>query len=185
MDHRTAPARRPVEAVIILGAAVVAPDVPGPALERRLNFGVETFKRTNARHLVLSGGLVEAPPEEAIMMCRLAVAQGIPRDRIIVETQAKNTFENAVFTGAMIRSHGWREVLVVTDGYHLRRALFIFRRLGLSVRGRGVPRPVTLSRWSWYRMSASEMARLAYSACLFFKGAHKPVIDRAWGERGS
>lgn len=178
---RGATASRPIDAIIVLGAAVVAPGVPGPALERRLNLGVETFRQTCARHLVLSGGLVEAPPEEAVVMCRLAVAQGIPSDRIIVETEARNTFENAVFAGAIIRAHGWREVLLVTDGYHLRRALFIFRRLGLRIRGRGVPRPVTLSRWSWYRMNAAELARLAYSAFLFVNGAHKPIIDRAWG----
>ncbi|MCP5363818.1 MAG: YdcF family protein [Hyphomicrobiales bacterium] len=170
-----------MDAIIVLGAAVVAPDVPGPALERRLDFGVGVFKQTNARYLVLSGGLVAAPPEEAVVMCRLAVARGIPKDRIIVEAQARNTFENAVFAGAMIRDHGWREVLVVTDGYHLRRALFIFRRLGLRVRGLGVPRPHTLSRWSWYRSSALEHVRLAYSAVLFVKGAHKPIIDREWG----
>lgn len=127
----------PPDAVIVLGAAVVAPGVPGPALVRRVEWGVGVFRARCAGHLVLSGGSIGPPPPEAHLMRQIALDLGVDEDRIVVEDTSRNTFENAVYTGAFIRRRGWRRVVVVTDAYHLRRALYIFRRLGWRWRGRG------------------------------------------------
>ena len=172
---------QPVDAVIVLGAAMAAPGVPGPALKRRLAHGVDVFRRRHARHLVLSGGIVGPPPAEAVAMRALALAMGVPETAIVVEDRARNTFENAVFCGTIIRRRAWRRVIVVTDGFHLARALFVFRRIGLDVEGEAVARRPPISRWWWLRQHADERARLAYSAWLFARGAHKPLLATEWG----
>lgn len=179
MLGRTRPAA-PVDAVIVLGAALAGPGVPGPALIRRLHHGLAVFRRCEARHLVLSGGIVQSTPAEAVVMRTLARADGIADACIIVEDQSRNTFENGVYCGRLMRENGWRNVLIVTDGFHLPRALLVFRCLGLRVRGEGVPRPATMPRSRWTRHYAIEMLRLMRSAYLFSRGTHKPILKAVW-----
>jgi uncharacterized SAM-binding protein YcdF (DUF218 family) len=177
-----APVDAPVDAVVVLGAAMAAPGVPGPALVRRLEHGVRVLTARGAGYLVVSGGVVGPPPAEAQMMGELARARGVAASRILVEDQARNTFENAVFSGRIIRAHGWSRVIVVTDAFHLRRALFVFRRIGLAVSGDGVPRPPQMTRIAWARLHLEEQVRLANSALLFLRGAHRPLLARTWGD---
>lgn len=170
----------PVDAVVVLGAAVVAPGVPGPALRRRLAHGIRVWRHQPAAHLLLSGGAIAGLPAEARLMRELALAAGVADARIIVEDASRNTFENAVYSGAIIRRAGWRRVIVVTDAFHLRRALYIFRRIGLAVEGAGVPRPPDTSRLRWLRHHALEALRHLRCWQLFLIGAHKPLLARVW-----
>ena len=171
--------------MIVLGAAVVAPGVPGPALIRRLRWGVDVFRARGARYLVLSGGsTAKGAPPESHLMRDMALVLGVARDRILLEDQSRNTFENAVYTGVFIRRRGWRRMIVVTDAFHLPRALYIFRRLGLRVEGAGVPRTSATSRGRWLRSVAEEKLRHLRSAQLFWVGAHKRLIARVWDDRG-
>jgi uncharacterized SAM-binding protein YcdF (DUF218 family) len=165
----------------VLGAAIIAPGVPGPALVRRLEWGVAVFRARRAGHLVLSGGSTGAhAPAEAHLMRDMALALGVAPDSILVEDRSRNTFENAIYTGAFIRRRGWRRIVVVTDAFHLPRALYIFRRVGLTVEGEGVPRTPTTSRTRWLRCIAEEKVRHLRSAQLFWIGAHKRLIARVW-----
>ena len=170
------------DAVVVLGAAMAAPGVPGPALRRRLDHGVAVFLVRDAAHLLVSGGIVGPPPAEAHMMRDLALARGVAAERIVVEDRARNTFENAVYAGRIMRERGWGRVIVVTDSHHLPRALYVFGRLGLKVTGQGVPRPPGTSRLSWTRAQLEERIRLVRSAGLFAIGAHKPLLAKVWGE---
>jgi uncharacterized SAM-binding protein YcdF (DUF218 family) len=170
------------DAVVVLGAAMAAPGVPGAALRRRLEHGVAVFFARNAGHLLVSGGIVGPPPAEAEMMRDLAVQCGVAKERIVVEDSARNTFENAVYTGRIIRDRQWRRVVVVTDGFHLPRALYVFRRLGLEVAGDGVPRPPQVTRLYWARVHLEERVRTIRSAGLFAIGAHKPLLAKIWRE---
>jgi uncharacterized SAM-binding protein YcdF (DUF218 family) len=170
------------EAVVVLGAALVAPGVPGPALRRRLEHGLAVFTEREAAHLLVSGGVVGPPPAEAQVMRELALARGVAAERIIVEDMARNTFENAVYCGRIIRERGWRRVIVVTDAFHLPRALYVFRRLGLEVAGEGVPRRPGISHLSWTCAHLGERIRMVRSAGLFAIGAHKPLLAKVWDE---
>lgn len=172
------------DAVVVLGAAMAAPGVPGPALVRRLEHGVGVFFARGARHLLVSGGVVGPPPAEAHVMRDLARARGVPDDRILVEDKARNTFENALYAGRILRDRELAQVIVVTDGFHLPRALYVFRRLGLKVTGEGVPRSAGMSRGACLRAHLDERLRLARSAMLFATGAHKPLVARVWGDLG-
>ena len=172
----------PTDAVVVLGAAMAAPGVPGPALRRRLEHGVTAFFAHDAAHLLVSGGIVGPPPAEAHMMRDLALARGVAAERIIVEDMARNTFENAVYAGRIMRERGWSRVIIVTDSHHLPRALYVFRRLGLKVTGEGVPRPSGTSRLSWARAHLDERIRIVHSIGLFAIGAHEPLLAKVWGE---
>lgn len=167
----------------MLGAAPAASGAPSRALRRRVEHGASIFAARNAEYLLVSGGVVGPPPAEAHVMYDLAVERGVSPERIIVEDRARNTFENAVYAGKIIREHGWRQVLIVTDSFHLPRALYVFRRIGLDVAGEGVPRPSAVSRPSWAREHIEERLRLIRSAGLFAMGAHRPMLAEIWGSK--
>ena len=61
------------------------------------------------------------------------VGLGVPRSALILETESRNTRENAINTAAVFRSHSWRNGLLVTSSIHMPRALAAFRRVGLRV----------------------------------------------------
>ena len=115
-------------------------------------------------------------------MRELAVALGGRSRRIVIEDQARNTFENAVYAGRIIRERGWRQVVLVTDDFHVPRARFVFFQLGLDVAADGVPRHAGASRRSWLRSHIDERLRLVRTAALFALGAHKPLVSRVWGD---
>ncbi len=168
------------DAVVVLGAAVTEAGVAGPALHRRLTHGVSVWKQRDAAYLLVSGGVGRPPPAEAEVMRALAIEMGIPPERIVVEDRAVNTFENAVYCGRIFHDRGWRRLVVVTDRFHLPRALFVFRRLGLPVGGDPVPGRYGLSRLAWTRAYLQEFRSLLHSAYLFVIGRHKPIVDAVW-----
>jgi len=177
---RPPPAGDVPDAVLVLGAATVSPGVPGPALRRRIEYGVALFLDRGAGHIVFSGGVVGPPPAEAHVMRDMAMTLGVDGKRIVIEEEARNTFENAVYSGRIIRERNWRRVLLVTDGFHLPRAAYIFSRLGIEVEPVGVPRDPGVTRASWLRQHIAERLGLLRSAVLFAVGAHKPLVDRVW-----
>lgn len=172
----------PVDAVIVLGAPPLGPGVPGPALERRLDHAVAVFTTSGAGSLVPSGGVVGPPPAEAEIMRDLALSRGVPAERIVVEDRARNTFENALYTGLIMRRRGWRNVIVVTDAFHMRRALYVYRRLGLTVSGDAVTVRPSGSLTSRLRLYAREAIAFIHSAWLFRIGRHKAFVAAVWGE---
>jgi uncharacterized SAM-binding protein YcdF (DUF218 family) len=72
------------------------------------------------RPLVLSAGSIEAGAELGIGCDPPAV--------LCVEPRPSNTFGEARMVAAMAADHGWREVTVVTDPFHLTRSRLLFRR---------------------------------------------------------
>lgn len=170
------------DVVLVLGAATAAPGVPGPALRRRLEHGCAVFRARGAGHLLVSGGIVGPPPAEAQVMRDLAIGLGIDPARIVVEDQARNTFENAVYSGRIIRERGWRKVVLVTDRFHVSRARYVFARLGLAVTIAAVPPEPGTSPLARLRSRSDEWLRLARSILLFAIGAHRPLVSRVWGE---
>jgi uncharacterized SAM-binding protein YcdF (DUF218 family) len=140
------------------------------------------FFERKAGHIIFSGGTVGPPPAEAYVMRDLAVALGLDPRRIVIEDEARNTFENAVYAGHIIRERNWKRVVLVTDCYHLARAAFIFRRLGIAVEAVAVPPDPGLTRARRLRQHAAERLRLVRCAALFALGAHKPLVGRVWGQ---
>jgi uncharacterized SAM-binding protein YcdF (DUF218 family) len=123
------------DAAIVLGAAVWPDGRPSTALVRRAERGAALLREGRARYLVACGGVVTHPPTEASWIRRIALDAGVPDTRILVDDLSRDTFENALASAALLRRHGLRTAFVVSDRYHLPRALFLLRRLGIEVEG--------------------------------------------------
>lgn len=129
------------DAVVVLGGQVDA-SASRASGETELTDEVDRVVRAfelvrtgRARNVLVSGGLVTPRPGETAEADRLAakLAQwGLPPGQIAVETSSRNTRENAIETGRLAASRGWRTLLVVTSAAHAPRALGCFRAVGLE-----------------------------------------------------
>ncbi len=143
------------DVIVILGAG------RGPALRRRVAHGARLFHAGRAEHLIVTGGGLDTPPTEAEVMRALALEHGVPAERIIVEDKATRTLENAVHTACIMADRGWVRALVVSDPFHLPRALFLFRRFGVTASGATVRERCGEPRWRWYGSYVREAGAFA------------------------
>ncbi len=144
--------RGPIPSIVILGAAVWADGVPSPTLARRISTAADHAARMPEAWIICSGGLGKNPPSEADVMRRELLALGADDARIIREADSHTTFENVRNCIGIMEKIGSPRAFVVTDAYHIPRAVMTFRLLGISATGVVVPRhPDTpIRRWLWY-----------------------------------
>jgi uncharacterized SAM-binding protein YcdF (DUF218 family) len=80
-----------------------------------------------------SANLIATDAKEADQAAALLVSLGIPRERLILERQARNTYENAVFSRALAMPKPGERWLLVTSAYHMPRSVGLFRKAGFPV----------------------------------------------------
>lgn len=136
------------DVAIVLGAKVQPDGSPSPALARRVAHAVCLVRMGQVGNLLMSGGPVGHPTPEAWVMRDLAVAAGLAPGTVLVEDRSTNTITNARFSAPILSARGWNRPLVVTDSFHLPRALYIFRRHGLAAAGSGARPAHPTGEWA-------------------------------------
>lgn len=124
-------------AIVVLGAAVRPDGSPSPSLARRIEHARRLHAEGRGAVVIASGGLGRWPPAEAEVIRAGLLAGGVPPEAVVVEGASHTTFENARFSIVLMRARGLSQALVVTDGYHLLRAVMTFRILGMEATGSG------------------------------------------------
>ncbi len=125
------------DVIVVMGSAVWPGGVPSPALKRRLDHGVFLWQQEIAENLLLTGGTGRFPPAEAQVMRQLALAAGVPPENIFTEEAATTTFRNVQNCAEIMAQQEWRSVLVVSDFWHLRRSVWLFRCMDIVAIGNG------------------------------------------------
>ncbi|MDO5674079.1 MAG: YdcF family protein [bacterium] len=85
----------------------------------RVEAGIDLLNTGYASRLILS-----PTPRHSLRSQPPAVVQAVIR-----EDQARTTFENALFTSRLLRSHGIRSLILVTSDYHMPRSYFLMKAL--------------------------------------------------------
>lgn len=118
-----------LDAVVVLaGGSQLKPymSVPVPSHETpsRLLHGLQVFRSSGARYLVLSGK-GGTSVSNAEVMAQVAIRMGVQASRLIVEGESRNTFEHAAALKGVLKDRSIRLGLV-TSGYHMARSRRIF-----------------------------------------------------------
>ena len=123
--------------LIVLSAEEENPSIIGLSSYWRSVYAIRVWRAGHFRALVVSGGRQKGTDEPlATVIGRFLASNGIPPDRIFLETRAASTRENALFTAQMIAGWPGKKVLLTSD-YHMFRARRAFETAGLAV----IPRP--------------------------------------------
>jgi uncharacterized SAM-binding protein YcdF (DUF218 family) len=102
----------------------------------RVTAGAVLARRFPKARLIFTGGSSSLRPtgaDEATGVRELWTGLGVDPARMTFETKSRNTWENALFTRALIKPKPGESFLLVTSAWHIPRAMGIFRRLGYKV----------------------------------------------------
>ena len=156
---------RPVGAIVVLGAAQYV-GKPSPVLRARLDHAISLWKRNLAPTLIVTGGRGTGDTtSEAAVSQRYAVQRGVPATAILLETEGRTTSESMAGVAALMGSRDRRDVLLVSDPFHMLRLTILARRHGLVPYASPTPTsPIAASpsmRWK-YALSESIKAPFAF-----------------------
>ena len=133
------------EFVVVLGAQING-DQPSLTLKKRLDRAYEYMTGHPQATVFVSGG--QGPDEtqtEASVMAAYLERRGIASSRIVREEQASDTRENLIFSAELAQARGvdTGSVLIITSDFHMARAKYIARTLGMT------PYGLTSDTWPW------------------------------------
>jgi uncharacterized SAM-binding protein YcdF (DUF218 family) len=134
----TPQAASPPQAIVVLGgdAARTGSDTlieyPGPLSLERERTAAALFRRTGLPILISGGSLWPNEPPIARVMAD-SLTQNFQLPTRWVESASRDTWENAHMSAAILREQGINSVYVVTQAWHMRRAIMAFADAGISV----------------------------------------------------
>lgn len=123
----------PADVIIVLGSGLRPNGEPGPAMIRRVGRGAQLWRDGFAPYILCSGGVGLGQTRSEADAC-LDVLRGlnVPEGAVILEDRSRSTEENAIYSHERMRELNLHTALVVSDGYHLLRASWIFQANGFA-----------------------------------------------------
>ncbi len=120
------------DCVIVLGCKVREDGSLSDMLRDRLVRGVELYKAGAAPKLLMSGDHGRAGYDEVGAMKRYALENGVPGEDVFMDHAGFSTYETVYRAKEVFKV---KKALIVTQGYHLSRALYVAGRLGIEAYG--------------------------------------------------
>lgn len=140
------------DCILVLGAGVREDGSPSNMLEDRLLTGIDIYENGLCKTLLMSGDHGHSDYDEVNCMKSYAAAAGVPTEDIFMDHAGFSTYES------MYRARdvfGAKRVMIVTQEYHLYRALYVAKSLGLDAVG------VSADLRTYYGQSLRETRELA------------------------
>jgi len=131
---------RPADVAIVFGNQVLADGTPSPRLVARLKAAARLRPTHQVRAWFVSGGIGREGHDETRVMRDWLVAHGVPDSAIVRDSLGLNSQLTAVHAAAWMHTHAVRRALVVTQYFHVARAVLACRRAGIDVVGASAPR---------------------------------------------
>jgi len=143
------------DAAVVLGAAVWTTNV-SPVFRERINHAISLYKNGQVRKLIFTGGQGNpGEPTESSAARDYALQSGVPASDILIEEKSHTTYENIVYAKQLADTHGIKNVLIVSDPLHMKRAMAMASDVGLTAD----PSPTPSTR---YQGLKSQMGLLAH-----------------------
>ncbi len=121
-----------VDCILVLGCQVKADGVPSHMLEDRLRKSVELYQAGAAPKLLMSGDHGGQYYNEVDAMKQYAADAGVPSDDIFMDHAGFSTYESMYRAKEVF---GAKKIIIVTQKYHLYRAVYIANALGMEAYG--------------------------------------------------
>ncbi|MBQ3005111.1 MAG: YdcF family protein [Clostridia bacterium] len=121
-----------VDCIMVLGCQVHDNEYPSDMLEDRLNKGIEVYNIGASPKLLMSGDHGQHEYDEVNVMKQYAVDTGISSSDVFMDHAGFSTYES-VYRAKEI--FGADKIIIVTQEYHLYRALYIANKLGVEAYG--------------------------------------------------
>lgn len=128
-----------VDCILVLGCQVKPDGEPSHMLYDRVMQGVDLYDRQASPVLLMTGDSRRENYDETGTMKALAVASGVPSEVIVTDPYGLSTYDSILRAKAL---YGCDKILIVTQEYHLYRAIYIAVENGIDAYGvASDPRP--------------------------------------------
>ena len=122
-----------IDCIIVLGAGIWG-DKPSPMLEDRLLESINLYYNNASNKILMSGDHGREEYDEVNIMKNYAIEKGVPSENIFMDHAGFSTYESIYRAKEIFKA---KKVVIVTQKYHLYRALYIANQLGLEAYGVG------------------------------------------------
>ncbi len=167
---------------LVLGAQVNPDGEPSAFLAARLDIARELYLSGKVKAILVSGDHAEWSYDEPGAMLVYLVARGVPADRIVMDHAGFDTYDSCARAGQIF---GVRQAIVVTQSFHVPRAVALCRTLGIETTGVGDD-TARLYKPLWARGQTREWAaavKAAWDAATrrdpVFLGPHETGVETA------
>ncbi len=120
------------DCILVLGAFVRTDETPSFILQDRLNRGIELYNQGASDRLLMSGDHGRVNYDEVNVMKQFAIDTGIPSQNVFMDHAGFSTYESLYRARDIFRA---QKIIIVTQEYHLYRALYIADKLGIEAYG--------------------------------------------------
>ena len=159
-------AKLDADAILVLGALVRDGGKPSGILEDRLITGIQAYESGASDRLLMSGDHGQDDYDEVNAMKDYALEAGIPSENIFMDHAGFSTYESLYRARDIFQV---KTVLIVTQEYHLYRALYVARALGLNAYG------LTSDRGTYAGMARFEAREILARMKDFFYAIFQPL----------
>jgi SanA protein len=119
------------ETIVVPGASVIR-GKPSPVLERRASAAVQLFNAGKAPTILVTGDGRAPNYNEVEPVREYLEAAGVPRGAIVLDTEGYDTYTSMYRAREVF---GFTRVVIVTQDFHLPRAIYVARHTGLAAEG--------------------------------------------------
>lgn len=134
----------PHDVAIVLGAEVLSDGTPAKFTAARLDIAIKLYKAGKAKVLVVSGNNSAEHHRETTNMRRYLVARGVPSAKIVEDAAGNDTYDTCIRARD---TFGITSTILVSQTYHLPRAITACRSLGVDAVGVGDSSVAKLRFW--------------------------------------
>jgi len=151
------------EVAVVLGGGTLSAEPPRQMVEvngagDRVLYAAWLYQQGKVRRILLSGGLLDweirqsTPAQD---MAGLLQMMGVPPDALWLQTESRNTYQDAVYSARILQSEGVERILLVTSAWHMPRAMKLFQAQGLQV----IPLPTdfTVTEAGWQQLMQGDL----------------------------
>lgn len=118
--------------ILVLGAAVWQNKRPSYILEDRLLTGIEVYRAGYAPYILLSGDHGKENYDEVSVMKNFTVGNGVHENHVVLDLKGFSTYASCYNARQYFKV---KKLIIVTQKYHLHRALYIAKALGIDAYG--------------------------------------------------
>lgn len=120
------------QAIVVLGAGINFDGSPSDILKDKLNIAIDLYDAGVAPKIIMSGDNSESSYNEVMAMCNYAILQGVSPDDIFCDHAGLSTYDSMYRVRHVF---GVNRCIIVTQNYHLYRALYDARSFGIDAHG--------------------------------------------------
>lgn len=120
------------DCILVLGAGVRRDGSPSPMLEDRILTGMDLYNKGVSDRLIMSGDHSTKGYDEVNTMKRYAIEKGIPSEHVFMDHAGISTYDSIYRAKEIFQAD---KIIIVTQQYHLYRAIYTARALGIEAYG--------------------------------------------------